>query len=130
MKTQLPSEQKFAVATDHGHLSRHFRTTHAFAVFHYSRSGRPSALYRVNTRPEAHGSHAAEAHHREIVELLADCSVLICGGIGDHAAALLEAHGIRVVVAATTGSPEVIYRSFRKGSLPLGTVHACCHGGY
>ncbi|MCH7229017.1 NifB/NifX family molybdenum-iron cluster-binding protein [Haloferula sp. A504] len=129
MNNQQPSIGKVAVATQDGRLSAHFRSSHAFALFH-GRSRHPSALYRVNTRPDDGGTRSHEAHHRQIAALLEDCTVLICGGIGDHAAAQLEERGIRVVVAKTGGTPEAVYQAFCEGSLPLGEVHRCCHGGH
>ncbi|GAA5481100.1 NifB/NifX family molybdenum-iron cluster-binding protein [Haloferula sargassicola] len=130
MNPTPPTLKKTAVATELGRLSAHFGRTDVFAVFTETSLPFDHPVYRVNTRPEdPEGSHH-EDHHRAVAELLGDCSIVICGGIGDRAANMLKAAGIRVLVSTREGSAEEIYRDFREGKLPVGKVHRCCCSGH
>lgn len=122
----IPRE-RVAIATRHGNLSRHFRDTHAFAIFIVSDNPSPAPVYRVNLSPEDDSAESHERHHHQIADLLEGCSILVCGGIGDRAAAILEGRGVRVVVTPADGSAEKIYRRFRSGTLPETHPHGCCH---
>lgn len=121
------SIHRTAVAVDQGRLARHFGRTDAFAVFRSNPTPCPRAVYRVRTSGPPGSESLHERHHEEVAALLDDCETVICGGIGDHAAAILEQHGIQVVVTAADGFPEEIYQRFTKGTLANGKVHPCCH---
>ena len=116
-----------AVAVDQGRLALHFGHTDAFAVFTGGHTASPRPMYRVRTADPPGSEHPHGIHHRDVADLLADCETIICGGIGHRAAETLEARGIRVVVSAEEGFPDVIYQKFLAGTLPLGSVHRCCH---
>ena len=119
--------RRIAVAVDQGRLALHFGRTDAFAVFTDNGTPCPRAVYRVRTADPPGMAHPHGEHHNEVAALLGDCGTLICGGIGHHAAEILKQRNIRVVVAAVDASPEEIYQRFRKGTLPEGEVHRCCH---
>lgn len=120
--------EKIAIATRDCQLSHHFRDTQAFAVFLVGDKAEPAPVYRVNLGPDYDSGSSHERYHRQIADLLADCSHVICGGIGQHAAEILEARGIHPLVTADEGAPEAIYQRFRKDSLSLAKTHPCCHG--
>jgi predicted Fe-Mo cluster-binding NifX family protein len=69
-------------------------------------------------------------NHATFVEMLAGCSAVICGGIGQGAAVSLAAHGIRPLVApAAAGKPiDDALRAWLEGRLDTSDERVCLCG--
>ena len=123
--------RRIAVAVDQGRLALHFGRTDAFAVFTDNGTPCPRAVYRVRTADPPGMAHPHGEHHNEVAALLGDCGTLICGGIGHHAAEILEQQNIRVVVAAVDEGADILIL----GEMGIGNstvaaaLAAACFGG-
>jgi predicted Fe-Mo cluster-binding NifX family protein len=98
----------------------HLARSAAFVVVEMN-SGVPGARTTRARGTEACGNHAT------FVEMLAGCSVVICGGIGQGAMDSLGAHGIRALVApASTGAPiEDVLQLWMEGRLVTSDERVC-----
>ena len=67
---------------------------------------------------ESHGYDAgSQAKHRSMAETIADCEVLIAGGMGQGAYESLRGYGIRPIVTDVSDIREAALR-YVKGNLP------------
>ena len=76
---------------------------------------------------ERHGYDAgSQAKHKSMAETIADCEVLIAGGMGSRAQDLFTEQNIEVVVGVSSDTPERIVTSYLDGSLETGQ-NVCDH---
>ena len=120
---------KIAVATfDDESISSHFRHSDRFAVVEVQGGKVLSTEARElqgHGQPHAHDS--AGHDHSDALGLLADCSVVICGGMGARIAEALSRYGIEPVVALECElTPENAALQFAAGQLRRGNPHGCC----
>ncbi len=113
---------KIAIASDdQKSLSSHFGETRGFVVYDIV-DGQPGrSEYR---RAEGHGKGD---HHGQTQRALADCQVLICGGMGAGIHQRLKSAGMRIVASNLSGVEESL-RAHLAGDLRDVVPHACCHG--
>jgi predicted Fe-Mo cluster-binding NifX family protein len=71
-----------------------------------------------------HGEHAHG--HDAIVEALADCAAVLCGGMGRRAAQDLAASGIQPITVGAGVAPEEAVAAFLSGELDSGGGFCCC----
>jgi nitrogen fixation protein NifB len=125
---------KIAVATIDGvSLSQHFGQSKGFVVFEIDGQTVQSRELRTNDdTPHNQGvcNHGGQTHGRaSILDLLSDCSVLLCGGMGAGAAQAMVANGIKPVVVPGAPSAEdavAIYTSGNVTDTPIGFCN-CNH---
>lgn len=67
-------------------------------------------------------------NHRTFVELLAGCSAVLCGGIGDGAVTALKAHGIAPVVTASRHAIDEAVSLYLSGKLVTTNERVCLCG--
>jgi predicted Fe-Mo cluster-binding NifX family protein len=128
---------KIAVASDDGvSIAQHFGRSAGFIIFELE-GGKP---LRRDVRPnsfthaavsgdcaEGEHHHAEHAHsHDTIVEALADCSAILCGGMGRRAAQDLAASGIQPVAVGAGVAPEEAVAAFLSGELASGGGFCGC----
>jgi predicted Fe-Mo cluster-binding NifX family protein len=105
---------KIAIATDNGRtVSMHFGRAAHYAVLtvedgvvverelrdKFSPHGTPAAMHEDERPGQAHGTGpAAQGRHDQMASAIADCSAVICGGMGYGAYSRMEANGIRPIV--------------------------------
>jgi predicted Fe-Mo cluster-binding NifX family protein len=104
---------KIAIATDDGRtVSRHFGRAAYYAVLTVEDGAVVAREMRPKFSPhgsgtEAHqereaGPHgvgpASDARHDQMAAAIADCSVVVCGGMGQGAYSRMTANGIRPIV--------------------------------
>jgi predicted Fe-Mo cluster-binding NifX family protein len=102
---------KIAIVTDDGTtISRHFGRAEHYAALtvESGQIGRelrpkfsPHATLAAHEEPESgpHGtSPQAQARHDQMAASIADCSALLCGGMGQGASERIAANGIRPIV--------------------------------
>lgn len=128
---------KIAVATMDGvSLSRHFGQSKGFAVFEAEGSTLGAREYRTNNHtPHAQGlcnhdggHHHGTHSHGNILELLRDCDVVLCGGMGAGASQALRAHGIEPILVDVDCSTDEAVASYLKGTLAASDAGLCkCH---
>jgi predicted Fe-Mo cluster-binding NifX family protein len=125
---------KIAIASDDGiSMASHFGRSRYFLVFEVT-DGKVSG---PESRPNGEaGSHeecgSSEPHsqshahnHDAMARALADCQVLLAGGIGWRAAADLQARNIQPMAVAFTGSAIAAVNAYLSGTIkPLGAF--CC----
>jgi predicted Fe-Mo cluster-binding NifX family protein len=124
---------KIAAVSDDGvHVSQHFGRAPYYVVLTVE-EGR---IVDSETRPKAgHHTFAAQGHprlapgerhgydpgsqakHRSMAESIADCEVLIAGGMGMGAYESLKGYGIRPIVTDVAGIREAVGR-YLDGDLP------------
>jgi predicted Fe-Mo cluster-binding NifX family protein len=124
---------KIAAVSDDGvHVSQHFGRAPYYVVLTVE-EGR---IVDSETRPKAgHHTFAAQGHprlapgerhgydpgsqakHRSMAESIADCEVLIAGGMGMGAYESLKGYGIRPIVTDVDGIREAVGR-YLDGNLP------------
>jgi predicted Fe-Mo cluster-binding NifX family protein len=121
-----------AVSDDGVHVSQHFGRAPYYVVLTVE-EGR---VVDSETRPKAgHHTFAAQEHprlapgerhgydpgsqakHRSMAESIADCEVLIAGGMGMGAYESLKGYGIRPIVTDVDGIREAV-RRYLDGNLP------------
>jgi len=67
---------------------------------------------------ERHGYDAgSQAKHRSMAETIADCNVLIAGGMGQGAYKSLKGYGIRPIITDVSDIREAVLR-YLEGNLP------------
>jgi predicted Fe-Mo cluster-binding NifX family protein len=127
---------KIAVAiSDGGAVSSHFGRSAGFVVFDVEDGKVVGRHERSNSfTPHAQGQCDGTGHHHHegshshagVVNALSDCAVVLCGGMGRHAADELSANGIRPFVIDGPGSAEDAVSAFLSGNLKAaGTFCAC-----
>jgi len=131
-----------AVASADGKtISPHFGRSRQFLIFQAD-GGHVSALpTRDNTYTphakgeckgdEQHGQdhphHDAPHSHASVVAALADCQVVLCGGMGWRAAEELQAAGVRAIVVDPALSPQQAVADLIAGRLQAGRAFCRCH---
>lgn len=128
---------KIAVATIDGvSVSQHFGQSKGFVVFDAEGGTLGAREYRTNNHtPHAQGlcnhdgEQQHEAHsHGSILELLQDCGVVLCGGMGAGAAQALRSQGIEPIIFATPFSADEAAAAYLKGTLTSSQTGLCnCH---
>jgi predicted Fe-Mo cluster-binding NifX family protein len=128
---------KIAVATIDGvTVSQHFGQSKGFIVFEVEGTNLGKQEYRTNNHtPHAQGlcnhtgGHQHGAHsHTNILELLHDCKVVLCGGMGAGAAQALQSRGIQPVILGEVSSAQDAVSSYVNGALPTSATGLCgCH---
>lgn len=131
---------KIAVATTDGtQVSPHFGRSAGFVIYDLEGTVVKHRQLRANHHtPHAQGrcegnhehAHGHSGHnHSEIVQLLGDCEVVLCGGIGAGAANALQAGGIRALMLPTPCAADDALKLYLNGDIPAdGGRHACgCH---
>ena len=128
---------KIAVATIDGvSVSQHFGQSKGFLVFDVEGKTLHNREFRTNQHtPHAQGlcNHDGEHHHGNhshvnILELLADCKFVLCGGMGAGAAQSLRNSGIEPVILAGDSSAEDALLSYLKGTaLTSSSLCNCRH---
>ncbi len=118
---------KVCFPTDEGLiLSRHFGQALYFKVYTLE----DNQVAAVELRPKAHHSQGEHGHAQGIhpgqlmFETIADCQVLICGGMGAPAYNRAIAAGMEVFLTAETSIDEAL-KAFQDGKLvsELGLMH-------
>ena len=112
---------RIAIATADGvSVCDHLARSAAFVVVEVN-SGVAGERTVRRRGTEACGNHAG------FVEMLAGCSVVICGGIGQGAAVSLESHGIRPLVApSAVGKPiDGALQAWMEGRLDTSDERVC-----
>jgi predicted Fe-Mo cluster-binding NifX family protein len=139
LSTRTWQEQlvKIAVATMDGILvSQHFGQSKGFVVFETNGADVGSREFRTNNHtPHAQGlcnhdgAHEHATHsHGNILELLKDCTVVLCGGMGGGAAQALRSHGIEPIILATPSSADEAAAAYLNGTLTTSQTGLCnCH---
>ena len=111
---------KIAVPMTGGLLSQHFGHCEAFALYDVIPERKEIERVRSVT-PPAHAPGVLPGWlHSEGVDLV------IVGGVGSRARALLSSTGIRVVTGAPLERPDAIVRSYLDATLVTGD-NACDH---
>ena len=116
---------KIAVVTDNGErISPHFGQARYYKVFTVE-DGQIVAETLIPRQPHhdhedhAHGHHRGHGHgrhnHRGMLEPIADCQVLIAGGMGAPAYQAAQAAGLEVVLAGGPILPAV--EAYLRGEL-------------
>ena len=130
---------KVAVATiDGASVSQHFGQSKGFLVFEVQGHSIGTPEFRTNHHtPHAQGlcNHSGEHQHghgshshANILELLHDCKVVLCGGMGAGAVNALRSNGIEPLLLTGQCSPEEAVASYLNGrTLPAGTASCNCH---
>lgn len=85
MKIAIPTSDKINIADRTGRAP-------LFAVATVQDSNITNIEYRES--PEHHASNAGEHSHRDLVQILADCELVLVKNIGSHLKADLDAAGI------------------------------------
>jgi predicted Fe-Mo cluster-binding NifX family protein len=125
---------KIAVATIDGiSLSQHFGQSKGFVVFDYEGSTMRSREFRTNSdTPHNQGicNHEASksqgAHdHRSIFDLLSDCGVVLCGGMGAGAAQSMLSNGIKPVIMPGVRSTDDAVADYINGKIPAAQSGFC-----
>ena len=125
---------KVAVPTnDVTSISEHFGRSSAFLVFDVedgkisARSLRPNSGCHTHDNHSCHSdSQPAQAHsHPGIVAVIADCELVLCGGMGQRAADALAVHGISPVFIRGTGPAEGIVEAYFAGTLKPEVTSGC-----
>lgn len=136
---------KIAVASEDGvSVSQHFGRSAGFVVFDANDGQISTGEFRTNrqtphaqglcgigehTPGHGHGHEHAQGHsghsHAGIVDLLQDCQVVLCGGMGAGAAQALTARGIRPVVTSAVCPASEAVAQYVKGELNLNTSGFC-----
>jgi predicted Fe-Mo cluster-binding NifX family protein len=129
---------KIAVATIDGvSLSQHFGQSKGFVVFEVEGTTVQSQEVRTNNdTPHNQGicNHDGQQMqgaqgHASMLDLLSDCTVLLCGGMGAGAARSLTANGIKPVIlpgARSAYDAVVSYISGNASAVPAGFCN-CQH---
>jgi ATP-binding protein involved in chromosome partitioning len=111
---------KIAVPVTDGVLSSHFGHCQQFMLFDVDPDAKTIGHREVRTPPP----HEPGTFPRWLHEQGA--TVIIAGGMGSRAQSLFGQNGIRVVVGAAGGAPDLIVRQFLDGSLATG-ANICDH---
>jgi predicted Fe-Mo cluster-binding NifX family protein len=119
---------KIAVATIDGvSLSQHFGQSKGFVVFDVEGSTVQNRELRTNhDTPHNQGicNHEGQNQqgthgHASILDLLRDCSVVLCGGMGAGASQSLAANGIKPVILPGALSADDAVAAYVSGKVPV-----------
>lgn len=124
---------RIAVATTDGvSLSQHFGQSKGFVVFEVEGSSVVSRELRTSCdTPHNQGicNHEGENQpthgHASALDLLADCGVVLCGGMGAGAAQSMMANGIKPVVMPGARSADDAVAAYLSGNFPLAEAGFC-----
>jgi predicted Fe-Mo cluster-binding NifX family protein len=128
---------KIAVAISNGGaVSSHFGRSSGFAVFDVEDDKIVGREQRTNTftahaqgQCDGAGHHHNDSHgHGDIVSALSDCSIVLCGGMGNRAAEDLMANGIRPYVIEGPMTAEDAVASLLSGHLKVAGSFCGCSG--
>jgi predicted Fe-Mo cluster-binding NifX family protein len=117
---------KIAVATTDGvSLSQHFGQSKGFVVFEVDGLTVKNRELRTNDdTPHNQGicNHEGQNQqgtqgHASILDLLIDCEIVLCGGMGGGAAQSLRQAGIRPVILHATGSADDAVSQYLNGTI-------------
>jgi nitrogen fixation protein NifB len=112
---------KIAVATTDGtSMSQHFGQSTGFIVFEAEGAVVKSREFKGNQQtPHAQGLCDGEHGHNHggIVELLQNCDLVLCGGMGAGAAQALSARGIKAVIVPSSCSADEAVSRYLAGSI-------------
>jgi predicted Fe-Mo cluster-binding NifX family protein len=125
---------KIAVATIDGvSQSQHFGQSRGFVVFDVEGSTVRGREFRTTDEtphnqgvchPEA-GSPQQAPNSISIFDLLSDCGVMLCGGMGAGVAQALEAHGIKPVMLPGERSADDAVAGYLSGKVPAAQSCFC-----
>ncbi|HTP27031.1 MAG TPA: P-loop NTPase, partial [Anaeromyxobacteraceae bacterium] len=111
---------RIAVPVTGGLLSSHFGHCEQFVLFDIETDGKGIGRKQVLAPPpHAPGTFPKWLHEQ-------GATVIIAGGMGSRAQSLFDQNGIRVIVGASSGDPDVLVRQFLDGALTAGT-NVCDH---
>jgi len=111
---------KIAVPVTNGGLSSHFGHCEQFVLYDVGSDGTTiDQEQRVTPPPHEPGTFPRWLHEQ-------GATVIIAGGMGSRAQSLFDQNGIRVVVGAPSGEPELLVRDFLEGRLTTG-ANICDH---
>jgi len=124
---------KIAVATTDGvSVSQHFGQSKGFVVFEMDGSTVQSRELRTNDdTPHNQGmcNHEGQNQqgrsHGRIFDLLSDCGVVLCGGMGAGAAQAMTANGIKPVILPGACSADDAVASYMSGNVPVAPAGSC-----
>jgi ATP-binding protein involved in chromosome partitioning len=111
---------KIAVPITGGVLSSHFGHCEQFVLFDVEADGRTIGRRQVLTPPPHEPGTFPKWLHDQGV------TVIIAGGMGSRAQSLFGQNGIRVVVGASSGEPDLLVRDLLEGRLVTG-ANVCDH---
>lgn len=111
---------KIAVPVTSGLLSSHFGHCEQFVMFDVEADGKTIGNRQVLTPPPHEPGTFPKWLHEQ------GATVIIAGGMGSRAQSLFDQNGIRVVVGASSGEPDVLVRDFLEGRLTTG-ANVCDH---
>jgi ATP-binding protein involved in chromosome partitioning len=111
---------KVAVPVTSGVLSAHFGHCEQFVLFDVEADGKTIHNRQVLTPPPHEPGTFPKWLHEQ------GATVIIAGGMGSRAQSLFDQNGIRVVVGASSGEPDVLVRDFLDGRLTTG-ANVCDH---
>jgi ATP-binding protein involved in chromosome partitioning len=111
---------RIAVPATNGVLASHFGHCERFVLFDVGADGKTIAGRQELTPPPHEPGTFPEWLHGQ------GATVIIAGGMGSRAQSLFGQHGIRVVVGASGGEPDLIVQQFLEGRLAVG-ANVCDH---
>lgn len=112
--------QRIAVPVTGGLMSSHFGHCEQFVLFDVEPDGKTIHGRQVLTPPPHEPGTFPKWLHEQ------GATVIIAGGMGSRAQSLFDQNGIRVVVGALTGEPDVLVSDFIEGRLTIG-ANVCDH---
>jgi len=113
-----------AVTQDQRNISAHFGMAPLYQVFSVENGKITSDETRQKPHHERHPEHGTEhhpepgdghSHHQNMFAPIADCQVLICGGMGSPAYAKAQAAGLEVVL--TSGEIRATVQAYLDGKI-------------
>ncbi len=127
---------KIALPTNDGiSMSEHFGRSASFLVFDIESGQIKGRETRTNGGCHSHaegacnhGSTGAPDAHAGMVAVLADCDIVISGGMGGRAAEALKAAGISAVIVAARGPADLVLSAYLAGKLTSGPGCSCSCG--
>jgi predicted Fe-Mo cluster-binding NifX family protein len=127
---------KIAVATIDGEsISQHFGQSTGFLVLDVEGGEvRDRQVRSMRETPHVQGvcDHHGDGHqgahnHTSVSELLNDCSLVVCGGMGAGAAQALRRAGLEVLIVGTTSADDAV-AGYLSGKLTKSSSSLCdCH---
>jgi ATP-binding protein involved in chromosome partitioning len=111
---------RIAVPVTSGELSSHFGHCEQFVLFDVDADGKTIGRRQVLTPPPHEPGTFPKWLHEQ------GATVIIAGGMGSRAQSLFGQNGIRVVVGASGGAPDLIVREFLDGRLTT-SANICDH---
>ena len=124
----MSQEQRIAFATMNGEtITRHFGRARSYEVVIL----RDGAVVERSTRvapPHSHGHVEGGRHdHSGLLGILADCDIVVAGGMGPPMRADLRERGIRPILTSETSIDEAV-RRLTEGELVDESDHPGRHG--